>query len=382
MADRPILYVAPKPPTVGGVADYAARYRVALETAGIRYHDVALPSDTPQRTDIAAIQREVAALAASGELAKYRLAHVEIARFTYREFWYAHFLRKYSDLPLVITVHEPGEVIERPFRHLGLENKPKPLRSVGRALDRGLAGRHVRKLLARADRVVTLGSYGQHHLRTRWSLAAGKGVSIPHVSYASVRRRAVTKRLDIVFAGFAGAGKGLPTLLEAYHRLLDRGLPTKTRLVITGGGFAPGENPSLDDALRSVTLPEANLDVLGFLTERELQELFARAAVVVVPFEPNLPAASSAMLIRAMSAGVAIAASDLPSLTQNVEHGQTALVFRAGNAVELSEALRRLVGSKTLRDKLGRAAAAKARKEHSPKAVGKVVAALYDQIAP
>lgn len=375
---KPVLYIAPKPPTVGGIADYAARFRVALESAGIAHHDITPKSTVPTSREVREIFREVKQKAKAGEWSNYRLAHLEIAHFSYREYFYAQALRQTTDLPLVLTLHEPAEIVLRPYRYLGMEEWPRPLRVGRKILDDYVGSRRKQQLLERAVSVCVLGPKGAADL-ARWKIDSKVAV-IPHVSYGQVPRTTPPGPLRVVFGGFYGVNKGFETLLAAFQKTYQEPGVPEASLFVTGATFGKSDSP-IDAVLKSAGLPEGAIVKTGFLDEQELQQLFAEAAVAVVPYLPTSPAGSSAMLIRSLSAGAPTVVSDIPALTQDVTDGETALVFPAGDADSLAERLERLLRDRDLATRLGQQAAARISHHHDPAVVGQHIRTIYQGVA-
>lgn len=378
MSNDPILYVAPQPPTVSGIADYAARFRLAFKEAGIEHRDISFDSNLPTRAEVRQIFRGVRQQAKEGELAELRLAHLEIALFSYREYFYAQALRRYTDLPIIFTLHEPAEIVLRPYRYLGMEDWPRPLRVGRKFLDDYLGTKQKYQLLGRASRVCVLGPKGAADMAS-WKVK-GKVEIIPHVSYARQPRQRPNGPPRVVFGGFHGVNKGLETLLAAFQALQRSASAPKAKLVVTGATFSDTDTP-VEMAIKKSGIPEEAIEMTGFLTETGLQELFAGAAVVVIPYLPASPAGSSAMLIRSLSAGAPTVVSDIPALVQDVTDGATALIFPAGDANALAERLERVLRDHSLAEQLGSNAAAKIARENAPKVVGEQIRVLYQKVS-
>jgi glycosyltransferase involved in cell wall biosynthesis len=132
----------------------------------------------------------------------------------------------------------------------------------------------------------------------------------------------------VLYAGRLAEEKGIPELVEA-----TRGL----RLVVAGDG-----------PLREL-VPSA----LGFVPHEELEHLYDRAAVVVLPsHREGLPIC----VLEAMAHGRPVVATPVGGIPQLVEDGLTGLLVPMGDPVSLRDALLRLLTNAELRARLGAAA--------------------------
>jgi glycosyltransferase involved in cell wall biosynthesis len=133
--------------------------------------------------------------------------------------------------------------------------------------------------------------------------------------------------------------KGLSTLMEAFARLYRPGL----KLLIVGSG---PERDSLAAQARSLGVSsgclfkESTNDVAGWLRAIDIFVL------------PSLSEALSNSLMEAMAAGCCAVASRVGGNPELVRHGDTGLLFEAGNAAALAEELRTVVGNADLRSRL------------------------------
>ncbi|HZB23513.1 MAG TPA: glycosyltransferase family 4 protein [Gaiellaceae bacterium] len=96
-------------------------------------------------------------------------------------------------------------------------------------------------------------------------------------------------------------------------------------------------------------------DALGFISRDELEQRYARAAVVVVPSRSE---GFGVVCAEAMARGKAVVAAAAGGLLGLVRHEQTGLLVQPGNPAELRAAIDRLLADPALRRRLGRAARA------------------------
>ncbi|MFY9916611.1 MAG: glycosyltransferase family 4 protein [Nocardioidaceae bacterium] len=116
--------------------------------------------------------------------------------------------------------------------------------------------------------------------------------------------------------------KGLPVLLEAWPEI-RRQMPT-CRLLVAGRGDPPS---AAEDS-------PSGVEYLGMVTDDERGRLLRSATVYVAP---QISGESfGIVLVEAMAAGTAVAASDLPAFRAVLADGETGRLFRAGDAGDLA----------------------------------------------
>lgn len=133
---------------------------------------------------------------------------------------------------------------------------------------------------------------------------------------------------EVLFAGRLSPEKGIPELVAATEGL---------NLVVAGDG-----------PLRHL-VPDA----LGFVPHDELERLYARAAVVVLPsHREGLPLC----VLEAMAHGRPVVASAVGGIPELVEDGVTGYLVEPGDVAGLRAAIERLLADPALRRRMGRAA--------------------------
>jgi len=218
---------------------------------------------------------------------------------------------RFSGRPFVVTLHGTG--------------------SAGRLADLALADRApglVRFLLRPARAVICVSDVLAETMR---SIGVDHARSIPNGVDLPSARLEESEEPFVLYAGRLSAEKGIGELVEA-----TRGM----RLVVAGDG-----------PLRAL-VPDA----LGFVSHDELERLYDRAAVVVLPsYREGLPLC----VLEAMAHGRPVVATAVGGIPQLVEDGRTGLLVEPGDAEALRSALERLLSDPELRRRMGRAARAR-----------------------
>ncbi|HEX6701847.1 MAG TPA: glycosyltransferase family 4 protein [Gaiellaceae bacterium] len=160
--------------------------------------------------------------------------------------------------------------------------------------------------------------------------------------------------LEVLFAGRLSPEKGIEELVAATAGM---------NLVVAGDG-----------PLRHV-VPDA----LGFVAHAELERLYARAAVVVLPsYREGLPLC----VIEAMAHGRPVVASAVGGIPELVEDGVTGFLVEPGDVEGLRAALERLLADPELRRRMGRAGRAKVAERCSIESVTEATLDAYRQGEP
>ncbi|MDT5271965.1 MAG: hypothetical protein QOH49_4151 [Acidobacteriota bacterium] len=239
----------------------------------------------------------------------------------------------------------------------------------------------------------------------RWSLpAAGRVLTVcgpfaEQLAGLGVRRERITVRHNSVTAPAPADAEGLAALRE---RL---GIGEDERVVLAVGRLsfekghadlvnALGELNRLDPALRF------KLVVVGEGPEKERVEEAARAegvaervvfaghAADVRPFYaladvlalPSHSEGSPNVLLEAMAAGLAVAATRVGGVPEIAEDGETALLVPARDPTALAGALRRLLADAGLAARLAERGRERALKHFSPEAYARALVEFYGEL--
>ena len=204
----------------------------------------------------------------------------------------------------------------------------------------------------------------------RWQVEnlAGDPVLIPNGVETSIYRAATPlKGLDparprLMFLGrFDEPRKGLQVLLTAMPDIV-REVPD-AELMIAGGGSID----SLQERIRQQGLScveglgpsQANVRILGRISDEDKASALAASAVYVAP---NTGGESfGIVLVEGMAAGTAVLASDLPAFRAVSQNGQSAALFRNGDASDLTEQVVRLLSDDGRRHRLATAGSVRSR---------------------
>lgn len=163
--------------------------------------------------------------------------------------------------------------------------------------------------------------------------------------------------------------KGLPTLIEAFRRLM-RELP-RCRLIIAGEG--PLEK-SLKISAKSL-MESGHVAFLGF--RKDVPELLLGADVFAIP---SLSEGLGSTIIEAMMARTAVIGSLVEGIPELVRNQETGLTVAPGQSGELFEALLKLAEDDALRLQLADKALAWAEANCTPKTMVNKTYDVYARI--
>ena len=157
--------------------------------------------------------------------------------------------------------------------------------------------------------------------------------------FAGTRGRPRTGRRLAFVGRMDEPRKGLPLLLEAFPAIVRR--QPETRLTVVGDGSARSLTKRLPAEVAR------RIDFRGPLDDRDKAQVLAEADVLVAP---NTHGESfGVVLLEAMAAGAAVAASDLPAFRSVLGGGRHGSLFQVGDVDDLA----RSVGA-LLDDEVGR----------------------------
>jgi L-malate glycosyltransferase len=160
--------------------------------------------------------------------------------------------------------------------------------------------------------------------------------------------------------------KGLGVLLDAFARVRRESVGLKLVFVGSGPMLAELEGSAARlGVAQHVVFQPATSDVPQWLNAMDIFVL------------PSHSEAMSNALMEALACGAAAVASNVGGNPELIRHGETGLLFPAGNAEELAARLQRLVQDAELRARLGAAGAAFIASEMSIDTASTRMAAIY-----
>jgi phosphatidylinositol alpha-mannosyltransferase len=174
----------------------------------------------------------------------------------------------------------------------------------------------------------------------------------------------------IVFIGRHDPRKGMPVLLKAWPSIHRR---TGARLRLIGA-----DPLAVQLLLARHRIPNDGIDILGFLPQDQLTEELLRAKALAVP---SVGQESFGMVLtRGFACAVPVVASDIPGY-RAVMTDDTGVLFPAGDADALTEALVALFDDEPRRRSLGEKARQVAVENYSWDGIAERLEQIYQDVA-
>jgi len=200
--------------------------------------------------------------------------------------------------------------------------------------------------LARADVVLSVSRASAAELEKGFGLSGIEVLPNPAPPVSPSAAAARDERLAIFLGGFENPVKGGGEILA----MLELVEPGELRVVLAGPGVLPDAGQRLVDS-------RPDVEWLGWMAGEERERVMGAATIFILSSSSEgLPIA----LLEAMSAGMAIVATEVGGVPDVVEDGVEALLVAPGDPAALATALGRLLADDELRERLGRAAQARA----------------------
>ena len=155
------------------------------------------------------------------------------------------------------------------------------------------------------------------------------------------QKTSTNQKTTLLFFGRITAYKGLDILLKAYSQISNR---TDLNMIIAGSGSLLRYNTIIKE------LP--NIEVINrWINEHDIQELFERADIVVLPYTS---ASQSGVIALAASHGLPVISTHTGGISEQITDGQNGLLVTPGSIAELRDAIIKLLNSPEDARRLGK----------------------------
>ncbi len=171
----------------------------------------------------------------------------------------------------------------------------------------------------------------------------------------------------LLFFGQIKNAKGLDTLLKAVA------VTEGNYKLIIAGRVREGSWSQYEKTISSLNIANRIIPVIRFINDRERDFLFSISHAIILPYTRIY---QSGVLLMAMSFPKTVIASDLPPNTDIVSHMKNGLVFRAGDAADLSEKIKYLLEHPESVSLLSQKAIEDIRSGYNPWIIGEKFSAL------
>ena len=178
----------------------------------------------------------------------------------------------------------------------------------------GISGTLARKwfyqhAVNKSSKVFTVSNFSkeriEHHLKTKPNQIITTYNALPQWFYQDVNI-SVQKENYILFVGNIKKHKGLHTLLKAFKTVLAHGIQTKLMIVGNSENFRTGD----DEIWEQISaFPEGSVTFTGRISDSELNEIYAKAKVLV---QPSLYEGFGMPPLEALNLDTDVVLSDIP----------------------------------------------------------------------
>jgi glycosyltransferase involved in cell wall biosynthesis len=178
----------------------------------------------------------------------------------------------------------------------------------------------------------------------------------------------------ILFLGNIRKYKGVPVLLAAFRRVVDR-LP-EAHLIVAGHVTTDFPGGAVQIRQLVAEIPNVRLE-LQFIPYNTAPVYYAAADVTALPY---LYITQSAVALSALTRGCPMVASDVGGLSDVVIHGETGLLVPPEDSCALAEALLHLLQNPELRQKMSQNARDLAHRKFGWSAIAAQTRAVYEEV--
>ena len=197
---------------------------------------------------------------------------------------------------------------------------------------------------------------------------ASKFRVLPHFQGAHANANVSTNpAASILYIGRLSAEKGIDDLLRAMR------LMPETRLIIAGDG---PERERLQDLASSLQLPQVHF--VGPVGATERDALIAQSRFTVLPSHAYETLGKT--ILESYAQRRPVVASDLGSRRELLHHGETGLLYPAGDVNRLAESIRMLLIHPDRAEKMGQAGWELLRNRHKPQDHYQQLLSLYQSL--
>jgi len=281
-------------------------------------------------------------------------------------------------VPTVVSIQgSPAAVSTRYWGSHGVWTRIRHPRGVLQRMLLAARGRREGEILGAAASVAGRTRWDARLCRMHASQASyHRSFECVRSEFLSVGRTAPSNRQEqeVVVVSSAQPYKGVDLAISAIMRLRAAG--RRVRLVVIGVCPAKGWGAEIRRAA-SIAGPTA-VELTGYLPALEIAQRLANADAFVLPSHIEN---SSNSLLEAMTVGIPCVASRVGGLPSMLRDGKEGLLFRRGDVDALVQRLGRLLADSDFANRLGRAAAERARATCKPEDVARNTIRLYEDLA-
>jgi glycosyltransferase involved in cell wall biosynthesis len=194
-----------------------------------------------------------------------------------------------------------------------------------------------RQAARRSDLIIAISRFTAHQVQEHLEVEASRIRVIPHGVHVPPAAGLSTTRQNLVlFVGAIQRRKNIRALVRAFERM-----PTAWRLALAGAADGFGASEELQTVESSPR--KSDIDVLGYVTQAELEALYRRARIFAFP---SLDEGFGIPVLDAMANSVPVVTSNRSALPEVA--GDSALLVNPEDPEEIAVAMMRLASDEAL----------------------------------
>jgi glycosyltransferase involved in cell wall biosynthesis len=199
------------------------------------------------------------------------------------------------------------------------------------------------RLILSASKVVVMVKSYADYLRKNFN---NKGILfIPHGSTSHNCASIDPEEKVVLMFGHMGPFKGLPTMLNAFEKIIKE--RNDVRLIIAGA-----DHPNFPGYLTEfIKNSPPKVVFTGYVPQKDLCKVFGTADVVVTPY--LLATGTSGVFHLACSFGKPVVSSDLPEIRELVADGASALLVHPNDVDALKDVILKILNNQEVAVKMG-----------------------------
>ena len=199
-----------------------------------------------------------------------------------------------------------------------------------------------RQAALRSDLIIAVSRFTANQVEELLGVEPGRIRVIPHGVHVRTEGPNTSRQNLVLFVGAIQRRKNVRALVRAFERM-----PTSWRLALAGAADGFGAAEELHAVESSPR--RSDIDVLGYITQTELEALYRRARIFAFP---SLDEGFGMPVLEAMANSVPVITSQRSALPEVA--GDAALLVNPDDPEELAAALVRLASDEALCDDLAR----------------------------
>lgn len=181
-------------------------------------------------------------------------------------------------------------------------------------------------------------------------------------------------RKIFLFFGQIKKVKGLDILLKA---LLEVSKKDPSVLLVIAGKVWKDDYSEYEKIIDEYGLKQYVEQRIGFIEDEDVPNYFGAADVIVLPYRKIY---NSGVLIKSMSLGTPVVASDFGPFSEFVDHGKNGFLFKAGDVKSLSEQLILALSDNTDLKAISKAEKQFIKDNFSLEKIGRQYSGFYDEV--